>query len=83
MEFFALLYFRSPEPVAELIRPFTFTSPFAAAFSLPLSLDNPAEMTTAANWPVFFNFLAFYAMINASLVWCMLWLFKVRWRVRS
>ena len=83
VEFFALLYFRSPEPVAELIRPFTFTSPFAAAFSLPLSLDDPTEMAITANWPIFSNYLAFYAMINASLMWCMLWLFHARWRVRS
>ncbi|MBN2473687.1 MAG: ABC transporter permease subunit [Pirellulales bacterium] len=61
---------------------FTFTSPFSAADALPLTLgqlnDTPAN---PANWPVFFAFLAFYAMINTTLLWAMLWLFNVRWRV--
>jgi len=62
----------------------TFTSPFSASFALPLTLgqlgDAPAN---PGNWPVFYAFLAFYAMINTTLLWSMLWLFNVRWRVST
>jgi ABC-type transport system involved in multi-copper enzyme maturation permease subunit len=60
----------------------TFTSPFSASFALPLTLGHVADAPViSANWPVFFGFLAFYAMVNATLLWSMLWLFNVRWRV--
>ncbi|HYW81304.1 MAG TPA: ABC transporter permease subunit [Thermoguttaceae bacterium] len=62
------------------IHQFTFTSPFAAAGALPLSLG---EIPRLANWPVFFAFLGFYAAIDLTLLCLILWLFKVRWRVRS
>ncbi|MGA2030943.1 MAG: ABC transporter permease subunit [Thermoguttaceae bacterium] len=61
-------------------------SPLAAAFSLPLkfgALPDPAAkpdlwwpMTCAA-------FLAFYSLLDIVLLGSMLWLFNIRWRVRS
>ncbi len=60
----------------------TFTSPFSASFALPLTLGRLSETSTiGANWPVFFAFLIFYVLVNATLLWSILWLFKVRWRV--
>lgn len=60
----------------------TFTSPFSAAFSLPLSLGDPTAGTViVGNWPVFFAFMIFYLLVNATLLWSILWLFNVRWRV--
>ena len=70
-------------PPSVWINRLTFTSPFAAAMGLPLKVGTPTDTPITANWPVFFNYLAFYAMLNASLLWCMLWLFNVRWRVRA
>jgi len=63
----------------------TFTSPFSASFALPLTLGHLSDALSgnSANWPVFFSFLAFYAMINSTLLWAMLWLFNVRWRVTT
>jgi hypothetical protein len=58
----------------------TFTSPFSASFSLPLSVGDTA---LPGNWAVFVGFLAFYTMVNATLLWSMLLLFNVRWRVRA
>ncbi|NQU19803.1 MAG: ABC transporter permease subunit [Candidatus Nealsonbacteria bacterium] len=62
----------------------TFTSPFSAAFSLPLTLNKQGEeVPIVGNWPVSIGFLAFYLAVNAALLGSMLWLFNVRWRVRS
>ena len=60
----------------------TFTSPFSAAFCLPLSLGDPTAATViVGNWPVFFALMIFYLLVNATLLWSILWLFNVRWRV--
>ena len=62
----------------------TFTSPFSASFSLPLTLSKQGEdVPIVGNWPVFGSFVAFYLAVNAALLGSMLWLFNVRWRVRS
>jgi ABC-type transport system involved in multi-copper enzyme maturation permease subunit len=60
------------------------TSPFAAAFSLPLSLGGlegaptkPVLGTTSTVWA----FLAFYLGLDALLLGAILWLFRLRWRV--
>jgi hypothetical protein len=68
------------QAVVATIDQYTFTSPFAAAYALPLTLG---ETTLRANWPVFFGYLAFTVMVNLTLLWAMLWLFNVRWRVRT
>jgi len=68
------------QAVVATIDQYTFTSPFAAAYALPLTLS---ENTLRANWPVFFGYLAFTVMVNLTLLWAMLWLFNVRWRVRT
>lgn len=71
--------FRTRLPAVIWIRQLTFSSPFSASFSLPLS---PGDPPRGANWPVFFGFLGLYVMANATLLSSMLWLFNVRWRVR-
>ena len=55
-------------------------SPFAAAFNLPLSLDewNNANRIDVR---IFWGFLAFTAVYNGGLMLLMTQLFKVRWRV--
>jgi ABC-type transport system involved in multi-copper enzyme maturation permease subunit len=56
----------------------TFTSPFAAAYALPLGVtENPIE----ANWPVFFGYMALYGVINLGLLFSIVELFNARWRV--
>ena len=62
---------------------FTFTSPFAAAGSLPLTLGRITEAPAVeGNLPVFVACLVFYTMLNIALLASMLWLFNMRWRVR-
>jgi len=77
----ARLLFRDA-PATLWIGQLTFTSPFAAAFSLPLTLGHVGEtVPILANWPVVGGFFTFYLLVDASLLCSMLWLFNVRWRV--
>jgi len=68
-----------------------FASPFAAAFSLPLHLPTnsdsvqppPAQDPGGLGWPwqTALGFLALYAGLDLVLIWIILRLFNVRWRV--
>ena len=68
---------------------FTFTSPFAAAFSLPLSPGRlfgggaGPEATIPANWTIFFGYLAFYGVLNLGMLLSIVELFNARWRTRT
>jgi ABC-type transport system involved in multi-copper enzyme maturation permease subunit len=82
VRWFAAVFFSTALPTAWLSQ-LTFTSPFSATFALPLNLDPVSNAPTiAANWPLFFAFLGFYAVLNVVLLSTMLWLFNVRWRVQ-
>jgi hypothetical protein len=60
-----------------------FVSPFAAALSLRLTCGKePAAYAGAAWWPwTAGSFLLFYLALDGLLVWVMIALFRVRWRV--
>jgi len=73
----------SGEAITASVTQYTFTSPFAAAYSLPLSLGKIDEWVIEPNWRVFINFLAFYITLNCMLLSCMLWQFNIRWRVKT
>jgi ABC-type transport system involved in multi-copper enzyme maturation permease subunit len=73
------------EAAASWIGRLAFTSPFAAAFSLPLGLgQSPESVTPGAffpdSWPLFFGYLAFYGVLNLALLLSIAELFKARWR---
>jgi hypothetical protein len=83
--------FETHAPLPVQIERCTFTSPFAASFSLPLGLGrqpgersngNEAKPVRFANWPVVGGFFVFYILVDAGLLASMLWLFNARWRVR-
>jgi ABC-type transport system involved in multi-copper enzyme maturation permease subunit len=65
----------------------TFTSPFAAAFSLPLGLERllggspTPDAAIPANWTIFFGYLAFYGVLNLAMLLSIVELFNARWRV--
>ncbi|MBN2578550.1 MAG: ABC transporter permease subunit [Pirellulales bacterium] len=74
------------QAAAELVGRLTFTSPFAAAFSLPLSLGQQpgavlADAVFPDSWPLFFGYLAFYGVLNLGLLLSIAELFNARWRV--
>ena len=74
--------FRTTAPASVWVRGWTFTSPFSAAFALPLTLGQQREAPAiTANWPVFAAYLVLYVLANAALLGGMIWLFNVRWRV--
>ncbi len=74
--------FLSNTVVASWIERTSFTSPFAAAFALPIDLQMPGT-SAVTNWPLFFSFIGFYAFANVGLLGAMIWLFNTRWRVAS
>ena len=68
------------------LRDYLFVSPLAAAFSLPLTLDGKTEVRAqSANWSsrTATAFLAFYLVVDVVLIWIMIRLFNIRWRVAS
>jgi ABC-type transport system involved in multi-copper enzyme maturation permease subunit len=79
IEFFAVTFFPDA-PATAWIGRFTFTSPMAAAFALPLSLSE-SNPVIAGNVALFRDFLLLYGLANLAVLWAMIWLFKQRWRV--
>jgi hypothetical protein len=73
--------FFSGHPWTPLILNATFTSPFAAAHSLPLILDIPDVKVNLGQPALYVSFLGFYGLLNLGLVTCMSWLFRRRYRV--
>lgn len=59
---------------------FGVTSPFAAAFNLPLQIEDVSNVQTVEPL-VFWGFLGFAILYNTALLLAMIWLFQVRWRV--
>ena len=66
------------------------TSPFAAAFAVPLTADRllssqgteaPREGLFPASWRMFAAYLAWSSSLDLTLLAGMIWLFRTRWRV--
>jgi len=80
---FSALFFAGT-PTAARVDYFMFLSPFAAAFSLPLSLGVAEEaVAQSVNWLPMTGtaFLAFYTVVDLALMGTMIRLFNIRWRV--
>ncbi len=88
--FFADTFYQG-QPAAEIVRNASFTSPFAAAFGVPLHMDYGRIESAAGpphDWPgfmmqflPFINYMAFTGLLNAALLTTMIWMFNTRWRV--
>jgi ABC-type transport system involved in multi-copper enzyme maturation permease subunit len=66
----------------------SFTSPFAAAFALPLDTGVTGETAAqdaaaAGNWGLFLSYVVFTVLFNLGLLAAMIWLFRSRWRVAT
>jgi len=72
--------FLAPQ-VADNVRAATVTSPFAAAFALPLDIGSRDFPARPAQWEIYGRFVLFYAVFDLVLVATMIWLFQRRWRV--
>jgi hypothetical protein len=75
--------FETRVPATIEFRRALFVSPFAAALSMPLTCGKDvAARTGEAWWPwTATTFLVFYLALDGLLLWMMIALFKVRWRV--
>jgi ABC-type transport system involved in multi-copper enzyme maturation permease subunit len=80
--FFADTFFPNT-PEAQTVRLTSITSPFAAAFSVPLELDSTSETATqiAQTWSIYAGYMAFTGMLLCALLALMIWMFNTRWRV--
>jgi ABC-type transport system involved in multi-copper enzyme maturation permease subunit len=64
-----------------LVKQLSFTSPFSAAFALPLDLQMQDSKPIEADWPLWLSFVGFYVGLDLALALGMIWLFHTRWRV--
>ncbi len=80
VSYFATSYFPTSEATATIVR-FTFSSPFATAFALPLDGGQSATVEATPDWLFFGCFLAFYAVLDGLLMLGMNKLFNSRWRM--
>jgi len=86
VNYFAQTFFPDRE-AARWIEDAGFTSPFAAAFAVPLDVGTtPGSASTSGadgigNWPLFAAYVAFCLGLNGCLLLTMIWLFNTRWRV--
>jgi ABC-type transport system involved in multi-copper enzyme maturation permease subunit len=78
--FFAATFFPDA-PATPWIERLNLSSPFAAAFAVPLDLDLGDNSARVANWPLYGSYLAFGALYCGGLLLTMIWLFNRRWRV--
>ncbi len=69
------------QDITATLKQLSFTSPFSAAFALPLDLQMQGTQAIPADWPLWFSFVGFYIGLDIVLALGMIWLFHTRWRV--
>jgi ABC-type transport system involved in multi-copper enzyme maturation permease subunit len=81
MLFFAERFFTSA-PMTAWVRSANMTSPFAAAFSVPMRFANTNEMPNRAGDPLLYiSYVGFSVGLLIVLLALIIWLFNTRWRV--
>jgi ABC-type transport system involved in multi-copper enzyme maturation permease subunit len=80
VRFFADNFFPKAD-VTPIVHVANLSSPFAAAFAVPLHFGNPDFADVPPNLPLYFSYLAFSAGLCLMLIVLMIWLFNTRWRV--
>jgi len=72
--------FLADSNVVEVMQYAEYSSPFAAIFNLPLTIEN-APPSAPAVTSVFWGHLGFSVVYNVGLLLGTMWLFQMRWRV--
>jgi hypothetical protein len=80
---------RDENSIGNWIHRVAISSPFAAAFSVPLNIDPQDEAARGDDRPPFFphswafvaGFFGWFIVFNGTLMVLMIWLFNTRWRV--
>ncbi len=78
--FFATTFFPGTLATREIVD-WSFSSPFAAAFKLPIDPQLTEIKVAPPDWRYFGSFTLFYLVLDAVLMVTMGWLFNVRWRM--
>ena len=78
--FFAGTFFPGA-PATSFIVQSSFTSPFSAAFELPIDAMLADAPAIPPDWWFLASFTAFYLALDGALLASMAWLFNVRWRM--
>ena len=64
------------------VRAMGMTSPFSAAFAVPLTVEAGGEILEhRGNWLIYFGYIAFSLLLVCTLLGLMVWMFHTRWRV--
>jgi hypothetical protein len=85
VRFFAETFFPA-HPNTEIVRQMGFSSPFAAAFAVPMDMDTTQTASDAAkqgDWGLVILYFGFSAGLLGSLLATIVWLFNTRWRVAT
>ncbi len=72
------------EKLVRSVQAFGVTSPFSAAFHVPMQVDLPAgavDVRVSSSWSVFTGFVVFSLAMTSILLATMVWMFNTRWRV--
>ncbi len=84
--FFAQTFYTDHEAV-QYMEAFGLTSPFVAAFAVPLITDMPSvellEPAQQGNWWLLAGYTGFTTLLGTSLLATMIWRFKSRWRIAT
>ena len=86
INFFAQTFYPNHE-ATRVAAELSFSSPFSAAFSVPLDVgavsesNTPQNLAASKDWFLFLCYLVFSALLNLGLLFTMTWLFRTRWRV--
>ncbi len=83
---FAHTFYAETNPAAVTsVERIGLTSPFIAAFAVPLVIDLPSTEMMGSNeggsWWMFAGYAGFTALLSVALLTTMVWLFRARWRV--
>jgi ABC-type transport system involved in multi-copper enzyme maturation permease subunit len=73
------------KPAAAQLEWIGISSPFSAAFAIPLDMElsSSDQLAPTGNWALFGVYVGFTVGLNMLLLSLMIWLFNVRWRVTS
>ena len=64
------------------VRVIGMTSPFSAAFSVPLTVESAGEtLDNRGTWLIYGGYMAFSTLLVCTLQGLMVWMFHTRWRV--
>jgi ABC-type transport system involved in multi-copper enzyme maturation permease subunit len=78
--FFAETFFPKAD-ATPIVKAVSATSPFAAAFAVPMKFETNDMPDRTGDWPLYFSYLGFTTLLIVVLSVTMIWLFNTRWRV--